>query len=144
MHSAKIGDTVKIHYNGTLDDGQVFCSTYNYSPLEFTLGKGDIIFENQIIGMKKEEKKKISLPPDEAFGYYKEEYKIKMSRDEIPEDIDVDLQLNDVIRLNVRGSDIYAKVLDMNAENILLDANHPLAGKQIHFEIQLLEVNPVI
>lgn len=143
MQVAKRGDTVKIHYHGTLEDGSVFCSTYEKMPLEFTIGNGEIIFENQIIEMKVGETKHIFLPPEEAFGYYKEEGIFQMSRSEIPEHIDVDLQLGDVFTLkSSQGKDIYVKVIDMDAETLTLDANHPLAGKNLNFEIELLKISP--
>lgn len=143
MQRAKKGDTVQIHYHGTLENGSIFCSTYDKTPLQFTLGTKEIIFEDHIIDMKEGETKNIFLPPEEAFGYYKEEGIFQMSRSEIPEDIDIDLQLGDVFTLkSSQGENFHVKVIDMDAETLTLDANHPLAGKNLLFTIELLKIHP--
>lgn len=141
MRQAKIGDNVKVHYTGKLADGSVFDSSKEREPLGFSLGAGTIIpgIENCVIGMKPGDKKKIVLPPEEAFGHRREDLIAKLEKSDIPKSIEpfVGKQLT----LNQKdGSPIDVVIMDMNERSVTVDANHPLAGKTLEFEIELAEI----
>lgn len=141
MALAKMNDTVKVHYTGMLEDGTVFDSSFDREPLEFTIGEGMVIpgFEKGIIGMDVGETKEISVPPEEAYGEYREDMIIPVARQNIPPHINPEpgmvLQLHDP-----RGGVTFVRVLDMDENVVRLDANHPLAGKELHFKVKLMEI----
>lgn len=141
MSKTKAGDTVKVHYEGTLEDGTVFDTTAGKEPFEFTLGSGEVIpgFDQAVEGMSVGEKQSVSLEPAEAFGEYHSELILEVPRSQLPKDIDphvgMALQAKDpegnVTRMNV------TKVSD---ESITLDSNHPIAGKNVSFAIELVSI----
>jgi len=141
MAQAKIGDTVKVHYTGYLDDGTVFDSSVDGEPFELTLGEGTVIkgFEEAIIGMEEGQSKKVQIPADDAYGPYREELIISLPREEVNlgfepfENLPLQLQAPDGRVFNV-------VVKRVTEDTIELDANHPLAGKNLTFEIQLVEI----
>ncbi|HON85973.1 MAG TPA: peptidylprolyl isomerase [Syntrophorhabdaceae bacterium] len=141
MALAKMNDTVRVHYTGTLKDGTVFDSSMEREPLEFTIGEGMVIasFEKAIIGMGVGETKDISVSPEEAYGEYREDMIISFDRKNIPPNIKPEpgmiLQLHDP-----HGGVTFVKVLDMDENIVRLDANHPLAGKELFFKVQLMEI----
>ena len=139
---AKNGDTVKVHYTGTLEDGTVFDSSLNTEPLEFTLGGGKTIegFENAILGMKVGEKKTVDIPSDQAYGEYNEEWVLEMERSEFPEDIEIEIG-QQLPMMTQDGSVFYVTVVAVSETAVTVDANHRLAGKDLTFEIELVEVN---
>lgn len=139
--SAKNGDQVKVHYRGTLSDGTEFDNSFEKEPLEFTIGEGQIIpgFENAVVGMGEGEKKQFTVTPEEGYGEYNEEGKIEVERANLPDDINPELGM----MLQVTTPDnqvVHVSVVDMDENKVTLDANHPLAGKDLHFEIELKEV----
>lgn len=141
--SAKNGDQVKVHYRGTLSDGTEFDNSFDKDPLEFTIGEGKIIpgFENAVEGMEEGEKKDFKISPDEGYGEYNDDGKIDVERANLPEDINPELGM----MLQVTTPDnqeVQVTVVDMDENKITLDANHPLAGRDLYFEIQLMEVQP--
>ena len=126
---AQEGTIVRVHYTGTLDDGTIFDSSRNDDPFEFTLGQGIAIsgFEKALIGMKKGEKKKVSIPPEEAYGYYDLELRVVVQRDKLPADIEY--QEGMVLQIDTpEGYSAQATVVEMSNESITLDGNHPLSG----------------
>ncbi|HOJ71802.1 MAG TPA: peptidylprolyl isomerase [Syntrophorhabdaceae bacterium] len=141
MALAKMNDTVRVHYTGTLKDGTVFDSSMEREPLEFTIGEGMVIasFEKAIIGMGVGETKDISVSPEEAYGEYREDMIISFDRKNIPPNIKPEpgmiLQLHDP-----HGGVTFVRVLDMDENIVRLDANHPLAGKELFFKVQLMEI----
>ena len=141
MAQAKTGDTVKVHYTGKLDDDTVFDSSVDREPLEFTIGGGQLIpdFEQAVIDMSPGESKTIKIPSDNAYGPHREEMLIVVDRSQFPKDleprIDQKLQVRDP-----NGGDSVVTVVDITDANVTLDANHPLAGKDLTFEIQLTEI----
>jgi peptidylprolyl isomerase len=141
MTQAKNGDKVKVHYTGKLDNGTVFDSSADREPLEFTIGEGQLIadFEQAVIDMNPGESKTIKIPFDNAYGPHRDEMLIVVDRSQFPEDLEpkIDQQLQ--IR-NQNGDASVAKVVDISGTNVTLDANHPLAGKDLTFEIQLTEI----
>jgi peptidylprolyl isomerase len=141
MSKAKAGDTVKVHYNGTTEDGTLFATTSGKEPLAFTLGKGEIIpgFERAVEGMSVGEKQSVSLNPDEAFGAYREESVLEVPRSKLPEDIDphVGMALESKAP---DGSVTQMHVTKVSDKSVTLDGNHPLAGRKVNFEIELVSI----
>ena len=141
MATAKEGNTVKIHYTGKLEDGSVFDSSENKEPLEFTIGEGNIIpgFEEAVIGMAPGENKTITIPPEEAYGPYNDEMLQEVERATIPPDIPLELGA----QLSVIGGDdqkFIVTVVGLTDDKVTLDANHPLAGEALVFDIELVEI----
>jgi len=138
---AQLGDTVKVHYTGTLEDGTVFDSSIDREPLEFTIGEGKLIpgFEEAVVGMSQGESKTVEIPSDEAYGSYYEELVFVVERDQLPPDLqpEVGQQLQ---FQQEDGTIVTLTVIDVSELSVTLDANHPLAGKDLTFEIQLVEI----
>ena len=142
MTAAKSGDSVKIHYTGTLEDGTTFDSSEGRDPLEFTLGSGQVIvgFEEAVTGMKSGEKKNVTIAADKAYGQRNEEMVITAPRDQVPPDINPEVGQ----QLQMAGPDnqpIVVRITEVTDENIILDANPPLAGKDLIFDIELMAVS---
>ncbi len=141
MTQAQHGDTVKIHYTGTLEDGTVFDSSEGNDPLEFTLGSGQVIvgFEEAVTGMKSGDKKKVDIPADKAYGQRNDEMVLKAPRDQVPSDIDPEvgqqLQMG-----GPNGETVVVRVTEVTDEHVTLDANPPLAGKDLTFDIELVAI----
>lgn len=144
MSTAKQGDTVKIHYTGKLDDGTVFDSSEGRDPLSFTIGEGEVIpgFERAAEGMEVGETKETRLDVGDAYGERREDLVLDVPREQLPEDLEVDvgtpLQLQ-----QPDGTAVPVTVAKLDEEQVTLDANHPLAGQPLTFEIQLVGVGEV-
>ena len=144
MAQAKSGDRVVVHYSGSLEDGTVFSSTYEEDePFEFTLGEENVLasFQNAVIGMNEGETKTISIPPEEGYGEHKAEFVLKMERDQAPPDLELEVGKRLSIHLN-DGTTRIVMVVGITDDSVILDANDPLAGKTLTFEIELVEVRP--
>jgi peptidylprolyl isomerase len=142
MNRAKCGDTVKVHINVWLENGVNFVSSKDDEPLEFTIGKGEVIsgFENAVIGMEVGEKKTVSIPPEDAFGQWHEELVVDVLKSDFPEDISP--VIGERLKIRMRGSDpIEVTVKDMTEDIVTLDGNHPLAGYTLIYHIQLISIN---
>ncbi|MEM6752476.1 MAG: peptidylprolyl isomerase [Cyanobacteria bacterium P01_C01_bin.38] len=141
MAQAKAGDNVKVHYTGKLDDGTVFDSSVEREPLEFSLGSGNVIpgFEEAIVGMAPGESKTTQIPPEQAYGPTREELVITVEKEQIPTDLSVEVGQQLQISQN-NGQVIPVIVTDVSDSKVTLDANHPLAGQQLTFDIELVEV----
>ncbi|MCF6157474.1 MAG: peptidylprolyl isomerase [wastewater metagenome] len=145
MVLAKYGDTVRIHYKGRLEDGSVFESSFNDGPLKFTIGDGHVIkgLEEAVIGMKPGEAKTIRVSQMKAHGSYNEDLIVSVDRSEFSSD----LKLTTGQKLDIcqdDGSAIIATVIDISEAEVTLDMNHPLAGKDLTFDIKLIEImNPL-
>jgi len=141
MVEAKSGDTVKVHYTGTLEDGTVFDTSVEREPLEFTLGQGQLIpgFEQAVIGMKIGDLKTINIPADQAYGPYHDDLILVIERDQLPEDLapEVGQQLQ---MTQADGEVVRVMISDVSEATVTIDANHPLAGKDLTFEIELIEI----
>ena len=143
MPEVKNGDTVKVHYQGTLDDGTVFDSSHEREPLSFTVGQGEIIpgFENAVQGMEQGESKSVSIPPEEAYGQRQEENLLQVNQTDIPEEINPEEGM--VLQVKTQdGQSRNVTVSEVSEETVTLDGNHPLAGENLNFEINLVEVQP--
>jgi len=141
MPEAKEGDTVRVHYKGTLNDGEVFEDTTDKEPLEFTLGEEDILpgFSEAITGMSPGDEKTIEIDSDEAFGPRQEDLVQEVPQDQFPEDI----ELEEGVQLEIPqegGGVVHAIVSELGESEVTLDANHPLAGEDLTFEIELVEI----
>ena len=136
MQQVKAGDTVRVHYNGRLTDGTTFDSSSGREPLEFKVGNGDVIrgFEEGVTGMSVGQKKTVEIPADQAYGQKEEERVVKFPRANFPPEMkpEVGMQLN---MTNGSGQVIPVMVQEVGEETVLLDANHPLAGEDLTFEI---------
>jgi len=141
MFYAAAGDTVKVHYTGKLSDGTVFDDSRDQKPLHFILGKQEVIpgFEKAVIGMVQGEEKTVTIPPAQAYGTPREELIETVAKSDLPEDLDlvVGRQL-EVTRQD--GSVFLVMITALDESTVTLDANHPLAGKDLTFEIDLLEI----
>lgn len=138
MEAAKSGDRVKVHYTGKLDDGTVFDSSQGKAPLEFTLGNGQVIpgFETGIIGMQVGETKAIHIPVDQAYGPYKDEYLAMIPLSQFPADIVP--KVGEPLSIKVETGDVISVMIkSIEGDQVILDANHPLAGKNLNFDLTL-------
>jgi peptidylprolyl isomerase len=141
MTQAKSGDTVRIHYTGTLNDGSTFDSSAGRDPLEFTLGSGQVIpgFDSGVTGMSVGEKKTINIPADDAYGQVDPDARQAVPRDQIPADIP--LEIGTMLQMQApTGQIVQVAVVEVSETEVMLDANHPLAGKDLTFELELVEI----
>ena len=138
---AKDGNTVKVHYTGSLEDGTVFDTSLEREPLEFTLGQGQLIpgFEQAVIGMKIGESKTVTIPAEQAYGPYNNELISVIDRDNLPEGLDPEVG-QQLQGQQPDGQNIIATVIEVSETSITVDANHHLAGKDLTFEIELIEI----
>ncbi|MFP4437813.1 MAG: peptidylprolyl isomerase [Chloroflexaceae bacterium] len=141
MAEAKQGDTVKVHYTGKLDDGTVFDTSAEREPLQFTIGQGQIIpgFEEAVVGMNEGESKTTQIPSDAAYGPHRDEMIVEVDRSQFPPNLDPEVGQQLQIR-QPDGQAIVVTVTDLSDESATLDANHPLAGKDLTFDIELVQV----
>ncbi len=143
MQKAKQGDRVKVHYRGYLDDGTVFESSFDQDPLEFTIGAGEIIpgFEDAVVGMSVGETRTVDIPAQDAYGEYNEMARLEVPRENLPQDLTPEIGM--VLQLTTpQNNTVLVRVVDMKDDVITLDANHPLAGKDLRFEIKLIDLTP--
>ena len=142
MTEVKTGDTVAIHYTGTLDDGAVFDSSDGRDPLSFEVGSGQIIpgLDKALPGMSVGEKKTVKVPSDEAYGPVHEEARQAIPREGIPEDIPLDIGVQLQMQTS-EGQVVSVTVVAFDSATVTLDANHPLAGKDLTFAIELVSID---
>ncbi len=141
MTQAKQGDTVNVHYTGKLVDGTIFDTSRNRNPLQFTIGKGQVImgFEQAINGMNTGESKTITVPMNNAYGPHREEMVITMDRSKLPSDLDPKVgQRLELTQMDDRN--ILVTVTYVTDSMLILDANHPLSGKDLIFDIELVGI----
>jgi peptidylprolyl isomerase len=141
MAQAKTGDTVNVHYTGKLDDGTVFDSSEGGNPLEFAIGEGNVIpgFEQAVIGMSPGDSKTATISSEEAYGPYYEERVLVVDRQQIPSDLPVDV--GSQLQIQQQGGMVIPVVVtDITDGEVTLDANHPLAGEDLTFEIRLVSI----
>ena len=141
---AKAGDTVNIYYTGTLDDGTIFDSNVNGSPLTFTVGKGMVIpgFEEAVIGMAVNNEKIVRISPEKAYGLYNASFIHVMNRTAFPSNLTPVVGQYYSVRSTIDGSESSVKVINVTASTITLDGNHALAGQNLTFSIRLAAINP--
>jgi peptidylprolyl isomerase len=135
------GDTVRVHYTGTFDDGEVFDTSSGRDPLEFKIGSGQLIpgFDAAVDGMSPGESKTVNIPAEEAYGPHRDEMVLEVDRDQVPPDLDPKVGE----RLEIKqqdGRSVPVTVTAVTDAQVILDGNHPLAGKALNFEIELVEI----
>ena len=141
MQQVKKGDTVSVHYHGKLNDGSTFDSSEGRAPLEFTAGSGQVIkgFDDAVLDMQPGDKKTVNIPVHEAYGERNDEMMVKVPRTDFPQDmtpeIGMELQMSDE-----QGHVFPVVVAEVMEDSVLLDANHPLAGQELTFEIELVSI----
>lgn len=141
MAQAQYGDEVTVHYTGKLEDGTVFDTSIDQSPLKFIMGDGQVIpgLEKAILGMNPGESKTIKVPMNEAYGPRREEMILVADRNEFP--VHMKPEAGELVEMrNPDGRRITVTVIHISESSVTLDANHPLAGKDLTFDIQLLEI----
>ncbi|MEJ2666930.1 MAG: peptidylprolyl isomerase [Deinococcales bacterium] len=141
MTAARSGDTVRVHYVGRLDDGTVFDSSREHEPLEFTVGAGEVIsgFDRAVEGMEVGEAREARIEVDDAYGERRDDLVLDVPRDQVPEGLDIEPGM----RLELSqpdGEAVPVTVADIGDETVTLDANHPLAGQPLTFELELVEI----
>jgi peptidylprolyl isomerase len=144
MTAAKSGDTVNVNYRGLFEDGTVFDSNYETEPFTFTLGENMVVpgFENAVIGMKLGEEKTVTVPPEEAFGQPNEELAVTVPKSSLPGNIEP--QVGMMLQVRAKGGEGISKVTitAVTDDSVTLDGNHPLAGKVLIYEIELVAIVP--
>lgn len=141
MPRAKDGDKVKVHFTGKLEGGTIFDSTAGKQPLECVLGKGFLIkgFEESIVGMEPGESRTVTIPSEKAYGDIKKELVLDIEKSKFPSDVEPEVGQ----QLNIQDEDghsLLVTITDMSDTHVTIDSNHPLAGKDLTFEIQLVEI----
>ena len=134
------GDKVKVHYTGTLNDGSIFDSSEGKEPLEFTIGENQVIkgFENGIKGMKLNQEKTIKIKAKEAYGEVNQQLIISVPREKFPPEIEVNGRL---IMKGPQGQQIPAIIKEVRDNVVIIDMNHPLAGKELNFKVKVVWIN---
>lgn len=143
MSKVKDGDTVKVHYTGKLEDGSVFdTSREREEPLEFTLGEGQLIpgFEKAVEGMEIGDSTTVDIASDDAYGERRDDLEIEVPKSELPDNIEPEVGMQLQMQQQ-NGQAIPVQIIDVAEEQVTLDANHPLAGKNLTFDIELVEIN---
>jgi len=141
MEQSKKGDKVQVHYTGTLDDGTVFDSSEGKSPLDVKLGSGMVIpgFDEALTGMEVGEKKIVTIPYENAYGPHNAEMVMQIPIDQVPEDMEP--EIGQKLQVGGAGGEVMqVEVLDVTDDFIVLDANPPLAGKNLTFEMELVTI----
>lgn len=142
MIQAQLGNTVQVHYTGKLEDGTIFDTSAQGTPLEFTLGSGKIIpaFEQAVVGMQQGEQKTVLIPAEQAYGMRQSEMVVTVPRQDIPANLQAEvgqrLQLQQPGGLTIRVT-----VVEVTDVHVILDANHPLAGQDLTFDILLVGID---
>ncbi|MFT6865434.1 MAG: FKBP-type peptidyl-prolyl cis-trans isomerase 2 [Cyclobacteriaceae bacterium] len=141
MSTAKTNDSVKVHYTGTLLSGEIFDSSLERDPLQFTVGAGQMIkgFDEAVNGMGINEKKTVTIPCAEAYGEKNDQLIQEVPKAELPADMNPEAGQT-LVATNHEGQQTHVMVKHVNDESITIDANHPLAGQDLVFEIELVEI----
>jgi len=141
MQQAKNGDKVKVHYHGKLLSGETFDSSAGREPLEFEIGSGSVIkgFDEGVKGMSVGDKKTISIPVDEAYGPHRPEMLIEFPKEKFPAEMSIEVGMP-LMMNNGAGQQFQVTIAEIKEESVILDANHPLAGEELVFDIELVEI----
>lgn len=143
MQQAQQGDKVKVHYHGTLRTGETFDSSEGREPLEFTVGSGQVIkgFDEGVKGMSVGEKKTVEIPVGDAYGEKSQELIIEFPKEQFPSDMTPEVG-QQLMMSNGSGQSFPVIIKEVREDSVLLDANHPLAGQELVFDIELVEIVP--
>jgi peptidylprolyl isomerase len=143
MAQAQNNSTVKVHYTGKLDDGTVFDSSREREPLEFQLGQGQVIpgFEQAVEGMSPGELKTATVAAEQAYGPRRDDMVASVSRDNLPDDLEPEVGQQLQAR-NSDGQTVPVRITGIGDDAVTIDANHPLAGENLTFDIELVDIQP--
>lgn len=143
MQQAQNGDKVRVHYHGTLRTGETFDSSQGREPLEFTVGSGQVIkgFDEGVRGMQVGEKKTLEIPVDDAYGQKSNEMMFEFPKTQFPDDMTPEVG-QQLMMSNGSGQSFPVTITEVKDDSVLLDANHPLAGQDLIFNIELVEIVP--
>jgi peptidylprolyl isomerase len=143
MAQVKDGDKVKVHYHGKLRSGETFDSSQGREPLEFTVGSGQVIkgFDNGVMGMNVGDKKTVEIPVGDAYGEKSQEMIIEFPKNQFPPDMNPEEGMQ-LMMNNGAGQSFPVTVTEVKEESVILDANHPLAGQDLIFDLELVEIVP--
>ncbi|MFT4848014.1 MAG: FKBP-type peptidyl-prolyl cis-trans isomerase 2 [Sediminicola sp.] len=141
MSQVKVNNTVKVNYTGKLSDGEIFDSSEGKEPLEFTLGQGQLIpgFEKGLIDMKVAEKKTIRIAKEEAYGEINKDLIVEVKKAELPQEIAPEVGMG-LVSKSPDGQEMNLRVVQVNEESIVVDGNHPLAGKELIFDLEVVAI----
>jgi len=141
MSQVKENNTVKVNYTGKLSDGQVFDSSEGKEPMEFTLGQGQLIpgFEKGLIDMKLNEKKTITIAKEEAYGEINNDLIQEVEKTQLPQDMTPEVGMG-LVSKSPDGQEMNLLVVEVREESIVIDGNHPLAGKELIFDLEVVEI----
>lgn len=141
MQQVKTGDKVKVHYHGRLTSGETFDSSEGRAPLEFEVGSGSVIkgFDSGVTGMKVGEKKTINIPVEEAYGAINPDMLIEYPKAQFPSEMQIEIGMP-LMMSSASGQQFQVRVDEIRDEIVVLDANHPLAGEDLIFDIELVEI----
>lgn len=143
MQQAQSGDKVKVHYHGTLRSGETFDSSQGREPLEFTVGSGQVIkgFDEGVKGMQVGDKKKVEIPVQDAYGEKSKEMIFEFPKSQFPADMNPEVGAQ-LMMSDGSGQSFPVTITEIKEDSVLLDANHPLAGQDLIFDIELVEIVP--
>lgn len=141
MSTAKVNDKVKVHYTGKLSSGEVFDSSVDREPIEFVVGGGQMIkgFDDGVLGMGLNEKKTLNIPADQAYGESNPALIQTLDRTQLPPDLKPEVGQT-LVAGSPEGQEMHVQVTELTEATITIDANHPLAGKELIFDIELVEI----
>jgi peptidylprolyl isomerase len=141
MSEVKTGDTVRVHYTGHLDDGNVFDSSEGGEPLAFTVGSGEVIpgFDHAVLGLSPGESKKVTIPAEEAYGARRDELVVQVPRERFPDDFEPEAGMR--LNLDQNGQVVPVTIADVSDSAVVIDGNHPLAGENLTFDLKLVDIN---
>ena len=141
MQQVKSGDKVKVHYHGRLTTGETFDSSAGREPLEFEVGSGMVIkgFDDGVTGMKVGEKKTINIPADQAYGEKNPEMMIEFPKSQFPPEINIQVGTQ-LMMSSASGQQFPVKIAEVKDDSVILDANHHLAGEELIFDLELVEI----
>lgn len=138
---ADSGDKVAVHYTGTLDSGETFDTSREREPIEFEVGSGQVIpgFEQAVQGMEVGESKEVRVEPDDAYGQPRDDLRVQVPRERLPEEVEP--EVGQALQVEVApGQQHVARIVDVADEEVTLDLNHPLAGKALNFDVELVDI----
>ncbi len=142
MAQAAVGDNVKVHYKGSLDDGSVFDSSEGREPLGFEVGSGQVIkgFDDAVTGLEVGQSRTVRMEPENAYGLVQKELLIEVPKEELPEGMPMELGMQ-LQAQNANGQMVVLSLVEVKENTVILDGNHELAGKALTFEVELVEIS---
>jgi peptidylprolyl isomerase len=143
MQQVKSGDKVRVHYHGKLRSGETFDTSQGREPLEFTVGSGQVIkgFDNGVMGMEPGDSRTVEIPVQDAYGEKQDEMMVEFPKTQFPDDLNPEVGMQ-LMMNNGSGQSFPVTIMEIREESVILDANHPLAGQDLIFDIQLVEIIP--